>query len=65
MTVQLDVKFVAPVRPGQFVEARGRVLKGTSSLVFMQGVLAVEGAEVASASAILKVAEQRGPPAAL
>lgn len=53
VTVQVDVKFIAPVRPGQFVEARGRVLKRTSGLVFMQGVLAAQGAEVASA--VLKI----------
>lgn len=55
VTAQLDVQFVAPVRPGCLVEARGRIVKRTSSLVFMQGNLQVGGTEVAAASAILKV----------
>lgn len=59
VTVQLDVQFIASVRPGKRVEARGRIVKRTSSLVFMQGNLSVLGEEVLSASAILKVMEQR------
>lgn len=59
VTVQLDTLFVAPVRPGQLVEARGGVVKQTSSLVFMQGSLSVDGAEVATASAVLKVVSER------
>ena len=55
VTLQLDVQFFAAVHPGQFVAARGRVVRKTGSLVFMRGSLLVEGAEVAAASMILKV----------
>jgi len=55
VTIQLDVQFLAAVHPGQFVVARGRIVRKTGSLVFMQGSLHVEGAEVAAASMILKV----------
>lgn len=55
VTVQLDAQFLSGVRPGQFIEARGRVVRAASSLVFMQGALVVEGAEVLTASAVLKV----------
>ena len=55
ITIALDVHFLAPARPGQFVAARGRIVRQASSLVFMQGNLTVEGDEIASAGAILKV----------
>lgn len=55
LTVQLDLHFLAAVRPGRLVEARGRVVRRTSTLVFMQGNLTVEGEEVAIASAVLKI----------
>ncbi|MBT9504929.1 MAG: PaaI family thioesterase [Burkholderiaceae bacterium] len=55
VTVQLDTYFLAAAREAQFLEARGRVVKATSSLVFMQGQVSVAGLEVVSASAILKI----------
>ena len=55
VTVQLDTHFIAAVRPGQFVEARGRVVKGTKNLVFVQGQLTVGSDEVAVATGVLKV----------
>ena len=55
VTVQLDVQYLAPVRPGQLVEARGRIARRTASLVFLQGNLTVQAEEVATASAILKI----------
>lgn len=59
VTVQLDTHFVAAVRPGEFVEARGRVVRSTASLVFMQGSLRVADVEVATASAVMKVVTAR------
>lgn len=59
VTVQLDTHFLAAAREGEFLIARGRVLRMTSSLLFMQGSVTVVQAEVASASAILKLL---GPP---
>jgi len=58
VTVQLDVQFLSAVRPGQLVEARGRIVRQTSSLVFMQGALSVAGEEVVTASAVLKTASR-------
>ena len=55
ITVALDVQFLAPARPGDFVVAAGRIVRQTSSLVFMQGSLTLDGQEIATASAILKV----------
>ncbi len=58
VTVQLDTHFLAAAREGQFLEVRGRVVRATSSLVFMQGELSTDGQAVATAAAVLK---QIGP----
>ena len=55
ITVALDVHFLAPARPGQFIAARGRIVRQASSLVFMQGNLTVDGDEIATACTILKI----------
>jgi uncharacterized protein (TIGR00369 family) len=55
ITVALDVHFLAPARSGDLVSACGRIVRQTSSLVFMQGSLTVERQEIATASAILKI----------
>jgi uncharacterized protein (TIGR00369 family) len=55
VTVQLGMQFVAPVRPGRLVEARGRIVRRTSTLIFLQGNLTVDGEEVGTASAVLKI----------
>ncbi|QVQ26101.1 PaaI family thioesterase [Achromobacter deleyi] len=55
VTVQLDTHFLAAARAGQFLEVRGRVVRATSSLVFMQGELSVAGSAVATGAAVLKV----------
>ena len=55
ITVALDVQFLAAARPGDFVVARGRIVRQTASLVFAQGSLTVDAQQIATASAILKV----------
>lgn len=55
VTVALDVHFLASARPGDLIEARGRITRQAASLVFVQGMLAVAGSEIATASAIVKV----------
>ncbi|AKQ55829.1 PaaI family thioesterase [Bordetella hinzii] len=54
VTVQLDTHYLAAARPGQFLEARGTVLRATSSLVFVQGDIRVGAAVMASGQAVLK-----------
>lgn len=60
VTVQLDTHFLSAGREGQFLEARGRVVRATSSLVFMHGDVRAEGVELVTASAILKVVGKLG-----
>ncbi|EHK63005.1 PaaI family thioesterase [Achromobacter arsenitoxydans] len=62
VTVQLDTHFLATAREGQFLEVRGRVVRATASLVFMQGELSVAGEVVATGVAVLKALAR--PPAA-
>ncbi|HVG05981.1 MAG TPA: PaaI family thioesterase [Burkholderiaceae bacterium] len=55
VTIQIDARFMTAVRPQTLVEARGRVVRRTATLSFVEGNLTV-GAEVAvTASAILKI----------
>lgn len=60
VTVQLDTHFLAPVRDGVLIEARGRVVRRTSSLLFMQGSLCVGENEVLTAQAVMKVVRPQG-----
>lgn len=55
VTVALDVQFIDAARVGDFVIARGRVLRQTGSLAFLQGELTVGVRLIATGSAILKV----------
>lgn len=55
VTLDISAQFIAAVREGQFVAARANVTRAARSLVFMAGDLAVNGAPVLRAQAILKV----------
>jgi uncharacterized protein (TIGR00369 family) len=55
LTVALDTHFLAPARPGDFIAARGRIVRQASSLAFAQGSLTVQERAIANASAILKI----------
>ena len=54
VTIAFDVQFVAPASAGDFVVARGEIVRRTTTLTFMRGVLAVCESSIAAASAILK-----------
>ena len=62
VTVQLDTHFLASVPPGVLIEARGRAVRRTSSLLFMHGALSVAGSDVLAAQAVMKL--QAARPAA-
>jgi uncharacterized protein (TIGR00369 family) len=55
ITVALDVRFLAPARPGDLLVARGRVVRQTGSMAFVEGRVTVADADIATASAILSV----------
>ena len=54
-TIQLDLHYLAPARPGQFIEARGEVTQRTRSVVFIRGTLLANGKPVLTASGVWKV----------
>jgi uncharacterized protein (TIGR00369 family) len=55
ITVALDVRFLAPARPGDFLVARGRVVRQTGSLAFLDGRITVREVDIATATAIMSV----------
>jgi uncharacterized protein (TIGR00369 family) len=59
-TVQLNTHFIAAVQVGDLVEARGEIVRGTRSLVFMRGFLTVGELTVASLDGIWKVLHSGG-----
>jgi len=64
VTVQLDTHFLAGAQVGQFLEARGTILRATSGLVFMRGEIRADGTDILSAAAVLKIL-RREPAAGL
>nr|WP_255574827.1 PaaI family thioesterase [Caldovatus aquaticus] len=56
-TIQLDLHYLAPVAPGEFVTARCEVTRRTRSVVFVRGELFAGGRAVLAASGIWKVLE--------
>nr|WP_145549878.1 PaaI family thioesterase [Variovorax boronicumulans] len=58
VTVQLDMRFLAPASDGDFVVARGHLIQATGSLAFMRGTLTVDDRHVVDGSAVLRVVRQ-------
>jgi acyl-coenzyme A thioesterase PaaI-like protein len=54
VTVQFDAHFLAPVRIGDVVIGRARMLRNTRALMFLEGELTVGETEVLSAKGIWK-----------
>lgn len=54
VTVQLDTHYLAAARPGEFLEARAKVLKVTAGLVFLSGEIRAGDGMVASGQGVLK-----------
>jgi len=54
-TVSLNSQFTAAVRPGDWVEMRGHVVRQTRSLIFVQGTMTVGEKTVFAAEGIWKV----------
>ncbi|MCA3715976.1 PaaI family thioesterase [Phenylobacterium sp.] len=60
VTATLNADFVGAVPPGALLECRGEVVKGGRSLVFLRGLMTVEGQTVFSFSAVIKKTGKRG-----
>jgi uncharacterized protein (TIGR00369 family) len=55
VTVAFDAHFLAPARAGDFMIARGRITRQTTTLAFLQGTLAAGEATIATASTVVRV----------
>ena len=55
VTVQLQMQFVSTARFGEFVSCATEVVRQSSSLVFMRGLMKANGRTVASADGMWKV----------
>ncbi|MCK9543337.1 MAG: PaaI family thioesterase, partial [Novosphingobium sp.] len=55
LTVNLSVDYLAGAKLGEWVECRSRVLKRTKRLLFVDGLLSVEGGPVARASGVFRI----------
>ncbi|CAN7655179.1 PaaI family thioesterase [Variovorax paradoxus] len=55
VTVQLNTQFLTAAREGQFLEARGRVVRATSTLVFVEATLSCGDAELLRGSSVQKI----------
>ncbi len=60
-TAQLQTHFVAAANPGDFITCRPEVVRRSSQLVFMRGLIAVGEKTIASVDGIWKVLEARSP----
>lgn len=55
VSVQTDTQFLSAVRVGEFVEAYGVETYRTEGMIFMRGVLEVDGKPVLNAQAIFRI----------
>lgn len=58
-TAQLQLHFVSTARLGEFVSCQAEVVRQSSSLIFMRGLICAGGRTVASADGIWKVLETK------
>lgn len=59
LTVSMSLDFMGSGKPGDWIEGRAELLRETSSLLFIQGILSVEGKAVLRGSAIFKKIHDR------
>ena len=55
LTVNLSIDYLAGPKLGQWIEGRGRVLRLTKRMAFIDGLLSVEGETTARASGIFRI----------
>lgn len=58
-TIHLDTHFVAPSVAGDFIVARGEVVRKTSSLIFLRGTLSVNNKQVMYGQGIMKILHKK------
>jgi uncharacterized protein (TIGR00369 family) len=59
VTMQLNTHFLAAAQPGDFLEARGELLRVAKSVVFVRGMITVGDRRIAAADGVWKVLATR------
>jgi len=59
VTIQLNTHFLAAVTPGTFLELRAEVTRATGSLVFIRGIISVDGHDSVALDGIWRVFRPR------
>lgn len=62
VTVQLDTRFLAAAKVGDFLEARASVRQATRALMFMDAEVSCGDRQIASATAVMKISGNTGEP---
>ncbi|AXQ30664.1 PaaI family thioesterase [Solimonas sp. K1W22B-7] len=62
VTAQLQIQFVASAKVGNFVSCRPELIRSSSQLAFVRGLICVGNKTVGSADGIWKVLEQKPKP---
>lgn len=55
VTVQLNTQFLSAAREGQFLEARGKVVRAASTLVFVEGTIESGETQLLRGSSVQKI----------
>lgn len=58
-TIHLDTHFVTPSVAGDFIVARGEVVRKTSSLIFLRGTLSVDDSQIMYGQGIMKILHKK------
>lgn len=61
LTVSIAVDYLGSPKQGAWVEGRGQVLRRTGRMVFIQGLLTVEGEAVARGSGVFRIGPDAPP----
>lgn len=59
VTMQMNTHFLAAAQPGEFLEARGEVIRLAKSVVFVRGMITVGDRRVAAGDGVWKVLAAR------
>jgi uncharacterized protein (TIGR00369 family) len=63
VTMQLNTHFLASAHPGEFLEARGEIIRVANSVIFVRGMITVGERKVAAGDGVWKVlAAKPGAP---
>lgn len=59
-TVQLDMHFMRTAKIGDLVEMECRMVRETRSLIFLDGMILVDGEVIATARGVWKIIDPKG-----